>query len=106
LAGARVHMMMGMGPLLDMMGLFHAVISGVGRITINFTSCREMLPDPEFYRQCLTEAYEQLHRATVRKSRAKATRGRGKKASGTAAAKAKSGRGKRRAKAKTGSNAA
>ncbi|MEH6571400.1 MAG: wax ester/triacylglycerol synthase family O-acyltransferase, partial [Halioglobus sp.] len=43
LAGARVHLMMGMGPLLHMMGLFHAVLSGAGKVTINFTCCREML---------------------------------------------------------------
>ncbi len=63
LAGARVHMMMGLGPLLDMMGLFHAVLSGVGLITITFLSCREMMPDPEFYKVCLQEAYEELRLA-------------------------------------------
>ncbi len=56
LAGARVHMMLGLGPLLDLMGLFHAVLSGVGLITITFISCREMMPDPEFYKACLQEA--------------------------------------------------
>jgi WS/DGAT/MGAT family acyltransferase len=60
LAGAKVHLMMGLGPLLDMMGLFHAVISGAGLITINFISCREMMPDPNFYKVCLQEAYEEL----------------------------------------------
>ncbi len=60
LAGAKVHLMMGLGPLLDMMGLFHAVLSGVGRITITFLSCREMMPDPDFYKACLQEAYEEL----------------------------------------------
>lgn len=63
LAGARLHTMMGMGPLLDGMGLFHAVISGAGRITINFVSCREMMPDPNTYRQCLQEAFDQLRAA-------------------------------------------
>lgn len=63
LAGARVHMMMGMGPLLDMMGLFHAVLSGVGLITITFISCREMMPDPQFYKTCLQEAFEDLRQA-------------------------------------------
>jgi len=63
LAGARVHLMLGLGPLLDMMGLFHAVLSGAGRITINFLSCREMMPDPEFYKACLQEAYEELQTA-------------------------------------------
>lgn len=60
LAGAKVHMMMGMGPVLHLMGLFHAVISGAGLITINFTCCREMLPDPEFYRQCLQQSLDEL----------------------------------------------
>jgi diacylglycerol O-acyltransferase / wax synthase len=63
LAGARVHMMMGLGPLLDLMGLFHAVLSSVGLITITFISCREMMPDPEFYKVCLQEAYEELRLA-------------------------------------------
>ena len=69
LAGARLHMLMGMGPLVDMAGLFHAVISGMGLITINFVSCREMLPDPEFYKQCLEESYADLERATFLKKK-------------------------------------
>lgn len=67
LAGARLHMLMGMGPLVDMGGLFHAVISGVGLITINFVSCRELLPDPDFYKQCLEESYAELEAATFLK---------------------------------------
>jgi len=65
MAGARVHTLLGMGPLLDMSGLFHAVISGVGGICINFVSCREMMPDPEFYRSCLQETYDELKAATI-----------------------------------------
>ena len=65
LAGARVSLMMGLGPLLDLMGLFHAVLSGAGRITINCISCREMIPDPEFYKACLQEAYEELQTAAI-----------------------------------------
>jgi len=63
LAGAQVHLMMGVGPLVHMMGLFHAVISGAGKITINFVSCREMLPDPQFYRECLEESFTELQNA-------------------------------------------
>ena len=37
LAGAKVHMMTGIGPIMDMMGLFHGVISGAGRITITLS---------------------------------------------------------------------
>ena len=69
LAGARVHMLMGLGPLVDMAGLFHAVISGMGLISINFLSCREMLPDPDFYKQCLEESYADLEAATFLKKK-------------------------------------
>lgn len=65
LAGARVEWMMGMGPLLDLGGLFHAVISCNGRITINFVSCRELLPDPDFYKRCLVESYDELEAAAL-----------------------------------------
>ncbi len=65
LAGAKIHSMMGMGPVLDNMGLFHGVISGAGFICINFTACRDMLPDPEFYLQCLTAAFEELKAAAL-----------------------------------------
>lgn len=65
LHGARVHMMMGMGPLLHMMGLFHAVISACGKITICFTSTREMIPDPARYRECLLESFEDLREVAL-----------------------------------------
>jgi len=65
LAGAKVHTLMGLGPVLDMSGLFHTVISGAGGICINFVSCREMMPDPQFYRRCLQETYDELKTATI-----------------------------------------
>ena len=66
LAGAKVHLIMGMGPLLHMMvGMFHGVMSGAGRITINFVSCRSMLPDPEYYRECLQQSFDELLAATT-----------------------------------------
>ena len=76
LAGAKVHMMTGIGPVMDMMGLFHGVISGAGRITITFVSCRELLPDPGFYRECLQAAYDELEAAVNKPARKK----RGRKA--------------------------
>ena len=80
LAGAKVSMMMGMGPLLHLMGLFHAVISGAGKITINFLSCREMLPDPEFYQQCLAESFDELKKAAAQEPRKAKTKTKKKKA--------------------------
>ena len=67
LAGAKVHMIMGIGPIMDMMGLFHGVISGAGVITINFVSCRTLLPDPGFYKECLQQAYNELEAAAIKK---------------------------------------
>jgi WS/DGAT/MGAT family acyltransferase len=66
LAGAEVHLMLGMGPLLHTMGLFHAVFSAAGKITICFVSCRSMLPDPKLYRDCLQQSYEELSSAASR----------------------------------------
>jgi WS/DGAT/MGAT family acyltransferase len=74
LAGARVHLIMGLGPLLDMMGLFHAVLSGAGRITINFICCRDMMPDPSFYKACLEESYEELRAAAEQATRRTVTK--------------------------------
>ena len=92
LAGARVQMMMGLGPLLDMMGLFHGVISGVGRITITFIACRELLPDPGFYKECLQAAYDELEAATLGKSAGRKRPAARKAAAKKAARKKKSAR--------------
>ncbi|MAT91632.1 MAG: wax ester/triacylglycerol synthase family O-acyltransferase [Halioglobus sp.] len=105
LAGARVSLMMGMGPLLHMMGLFHAVISGAGKISINFVSCREMLPDPEAYRQCLQQAYEDLRAGATALGGGKAARGRaarGKAARGKASARTRKKHGGKGGKAGVG----
>jgi WS/DGAT/MGAT family acyltransferase len=102
LAGAKVAIMMGMGPLLDMMGLFHAVISGAGKITINFVSCREMIPDPEFYQQCLAASFDELAVAAKNHPTKTATKTKAKtKAKPKVKASAKAGiKAKPRAKAK------
>ena len=77
-------MMMGIGPVMDMMGLFHGVISGAGKITINFVSCREMLPDPGFYRDCLQQAYDELAEAAAPKKAARKKTARKKARTGRA----------------------
>ena len=100
LAGARVHALMGLGPTPDMMGLFHAVISGAGKISINFVCCREMMPDPGFYRQCLQQAYDELEAAVQasgkpRPRRKAAARARSKSSSAGQAKRATATRGRR-----------
>jgi WS/DGAT/MGAT family acyltransferase len=62
--GARLVNMWGLGPIGDGMGLIHAVFSYCGKLTVNFTSCREMLPDPAFYAACIQRSFEELSAAT------------------------------------------
>ena len=54
----------GMGPVTDGLGLMHAVTTYGGSFECAVTSCREMIPDPEFYMQCLTDALDDLKKAT------------------------------------------
>jgi len=53
----------GMGPIMDGMGLIHPVFSYAGQISIAVTACREQMPDPSFYAQCLQESFEALRAA-------------------------------------------
>jgi hypothetical protein len=60
LAGSQMVACYGLGPIFDGVGLMHPVLSYDGGITISFTSCPEMLPDPARYEECLHEAFEEL----------------------------------------------
>jgi WS/DGAT/MGAT family acyltransferase len=59
MAGARMVTSCGLGPVMDSMGLFHAVTSYCGEIRITVTACREMLPDPAFYANCLKQSIDE-----------------------------------------------
>ncbi len=59
--GAKMLSNFGLGPAIDGMGLFHALLSYCGR----FNACREMMPDPAFYAECLRESFTELFDATV-----------------------------------------
>ena len=61
---ARMVAQYGLGLPMDGMGLFHAIFSYAGTLTITVTACREQMPDPEFYAQCLQDAYDELREAT------------------------------------------
>jgi hypothetical protein len=47
------------------MGLIFPVLSYNGKIFVSVTSCREMLPDPEFFSECLQESFDELKGATI-----------------------------------------
>ena len=82
--GAKMLSNLGTGPVLDSVGLFHVISSYCGEFTISITSCRELMPDPDFYRKCLQDSFDELLAATVgsknaaRKTPAKATAKRAK----------------------------
>lgn len=63
LAGAQLIDSFGLGPLMPNTGLFHTVTSTYEYLNISFTACRDMMPDPEFYSQCLAESFEELRDA-------------------------------------------
>ncbi len=63
--GAKMLSNLGTGPVLDSVGLFHVISSYCGEFTISITSCRDLMPDPEFYRQCLQDSFDALLAATV-----------------------------------------
>lgn len=63
-SGAKMLETYGMGPILDSVGLFHAICSYCGQMTITVTSCRVMMPDPAFYAQCIRDTFEELKRET------------------------------------------
>jgi WS/DGAT/MGAT family acyltransferase len=65
LAGARLVTMAGFGPIMDSMGLFHAVMSYDGKVSIAINSCREMMPDPAFYAECIVASFEELRDAAT-----------------------------------------
>ena len=58
--GARLESMMGLLCLSDGLGLGHVVQSYVKEATIAFTACRKLLPDPEFYSQCIQDSFDEL----------------------------------------------
>ncbi len=61
--GARMVGLYGMGPVMDGMGIIHPVFSCSGRISISVTACRDMLPDPGFYAECLQASFDGLQDA-------------------------------------------
>jgi len=63
--GAPMRELIGIGPISAGMGLIFPVLSYNGRLSIGFTSCREMLPDPENFEACLRAAWDGLYKLTA-----------------------------------------
>ena len=65
-AGAKMVDYYGLGVLTPAMGIFHLVFSYAGKVTLSVLADRSIMPDPEFYHDCLVAAYEDLYTAAGR----------------------------------------
>jgi len=65
MCGAKGLLWLGAGPLLDGMGLFNTINSYNGLVNIAFVSDRGMMPDPEFYTECIKQSFRELEEAVV-----------------------------------------
>jgi len=55
----------GYGPITHNMGLIIPVTSYYGELAISFTSCREMIPDPDFFMECIQGAFDDMKEVTL-----------------------------------------
>jgi len=78
--GARMLNSLGMAPLAQGMGLIMPITSYCGEIVIGFTSCRDMVPDPDFLKACIEDSYAEF--AAAASSTPKADKKAEKKAAG------------------------
>jgi diacylglycerol O-acyltransferase len=63
MAGAKLLHTYAMAPLADGMGLFIATPSYNGEMTFSIISAREIMPDIEFFRECLEASFAELMEA-------------------------------------------
>lgn len=81
--GSRMVANFGLGPVVHGLGLFQPVIGYNGQITVSAISCREMMPDPAFYCDCLTESFDDLKKSAKQPTANRAkTNGSGRGTSG------------------------
>ena len=59
LNGARLTYFSAIMPISDGMGLVFAVTSYDGRIVVSPTSCRELMPDPQAFAQCVRDSFQE-----------------------------------------------
>jgi len=94
LNGARMTYFSAIMPISDGMGLVFAITSYDGRIIISPTSCREQIPDPEFFALCIRESFQEYLELADRPGRRRGERS----ASPKPTKVAKTGKGARLAK--------
>jgi WS/DGAT/MGAT family acyltransferase len=116
LNGARMTYFSAVMPINDGLGLVFAVTSYDGKIIISPTSCREQMPDPEAFAQCLRDCFQdylalarkaERARKSARPARSAKSAGKPSRKAPAAARKAASGpraapAGRRRSTARAG----
>ena len=60
LSGARLTYFSAILPIADGMGLVFAVTQYDGRVVVSPTSCRELMPDPQAFTQCVRDSFQEL----------------------------------------------
>jgi len=60
LAGARLSYLSALLPLCDGRGLVFTVTVYDGRVVVSPTSCRELMPDPQVFAQCLRDSFQEM----------------------------------------------
>ncbi|MGI9245894.1 MAG: WS/DGAT/MGAT family O-acyltransferase [Steroidobacteraceae bacterium] len=68
MAGAQLVNYVPISIAIDGMGLNITAFSYAGRIWICAVSCREMLPDPAFFADCMRAAFEQMREGALREA--------------------------------------
>ena len=64
-AGAKMVDYYGLGLLTPGVGIFHLVFSYCGKLTLSVLADRDIMPDPQMYRDCLQESYNELFAAAA-----------------------------------------
>jgi WS/DGAT/MGAT family acyltransferase len=59
LTGARLTFFSAILPITDGMGLAFAVTRHDGRVIVSPTSCRELMPDPQAFTQCVRDSFQE-----------------------------------------------
>jgi hypothetical protein len=73
--GSKLVRSTGCVPLVDGVGLFHCVSSYCGTFTFMVTACRDLLPDPVSYIDCLNASIEEHLRAAEKRRPSRAGNG-------------------------------
>ena len=80
--GARMTNSLGMAPLTQGMGLIMPITSYCGEITIGFTSCRDIVPDPDFLKACIDKSFKEFAAAAKTEAKVAAKLAKSKKGAG------------------------